>query len=172
MLVFFLKLQNTQCGYHLNLSNLMDHLVLKMRSLSLEDSPQDKELLRLTPPLTRGWPRKWPLERQMWDSEPPISGQIKKLMDMATMVTSSLGMAGIPTATLLAVLVIITIQMGVIQGDTYWTIMLILQWCILSLGKSTLYLSLLMIWCTWEVIPQDIWCLNIVTITSQLKLIL
>jgi hypothetical protein len=29
-----------------------------------------------------------------------------------------------------------------------------------------------MVWCTWEVIPQDIWCLNIVTITLQVKLIL
>jgi hypothetical protein len=29
-----------------------------------------------------------------------------------------------------------------------------------------------MIQCTWEVIPQDIWCLNIVTIALQVKLIL
>jgi hypothetical protein len=43
----------------------------------------------------------------------------------------------------------------------------IFQWCILSLGRVTLYLSLWMIQCTWEVIPQDIWCLNIVTITLQ-----
>jgi hypothetical protein len=29
-----------------------------------------------------------------------------------------------------------------------------------------------MIWCEREVIPQDIWCLNIVTIAFQIKLIL
>jgi hypothetical protein len=63
----------------------MDPLVLKMRRLSLEDSLQDRELLRLTPPFTRGRPRKWLLARQMQDSEPPTWGQIKKRMDMATM---------------------------------------------------------------------------------------
>jgi hypothetical protein len=36
----------------------------------------------------------------------------------------------------------------------------------------TIGLSLLMMQCTWEVIPQDIWCHNIVTITLQIKLIL
>jgi hypothetical protein len=57
----------------------------------------------------------------MWDSKPPTWGQIKKLMDMVTMVTSSLGMAGNPMGTLLETLVIITIQVGVAQGDAYWT---------------------------------------------------
>jgi hypothetical protein len=115
--------ENTQCGYHQGFSSLMDPLVLKMRRLRLEDSPQDRELLRLTPQLTRGQPRKWPLARQMQDSESPTWGQIKILMDMVTMVTSSLGMTGNPTATLLAPLVIITIQVGVVQGDAYWTFM-------------------------------------------------
>jgi hypothetical protein len=93
----------------------MDPLILKMRRLSLEDSPQDREPLRLTPPLIRGRPRKWPLPRQMQDSEPPTWGQIKKLIDMATMVNGTLGMAGNPTATLLVALVIITIQVGVLD---------------------------------------------------------
>jgi hypothetical protein len=48
---------------------------------------------------------------------------MKKLMDMMTMVTSNLGMAGNPTATLLATLIIITIQVGVVQGDAHWTFM-------------------------------------------------
>jgi hypothetical protein len=39
MLVLFLKMQNTQCGYHRGLSSLMDPLVPKMRRLRLEDSP-------------------------------------------------------------------------------------------------------------------------------------
>jgi hypothetical protein len=39
------------------------------------------------------------------------------------MVTGNLGMAGNPTATLLVALVIITIQVGVVQGDAYWTFM-------------------------------------------------
>jgi hypothetical protein len=69
----------------------------------------------------------------------------KKLLDMATMVTGSLGMAGNPPATLLAALVIITIQVGVVQGNAYWTFMSNSPWCILSLGRATLYLSLLMI---------------------------
>jgi hypothetical protein len=43
----------------------MDPLALKMRRLRLEDSPQDREPLRLTPSLIRGQPRKWLLERQM-----------------------------------------------------------------------------------------------------------
>jgi hypothetical protein len=34
------------------------------------------------------------------------------------MVTGNLGMAGNPTATLLAALVIITIQVGAVQGNT------------------------------------------------------
>jgi hypothetical protein len=123
MLVFFLKVQNTQCGYHQSLSSLMDPLVPKMRRLRLEDSPWDRELLRLTLPLSRWWSRKWLLVRQTWDSEPPNWSQIKKLMDMVTMVTSSLGMTGNPTATLLAALFIITIQMSVVQGNAYWTLM-------------------------------------------------
>jgi hypothetical protein len=32
-------------------------------------------------------------------------------------------MAGIPTAILVAALVIITMQVGVVQGDAYWTFM-------------------------------------------------
>jgi hypothetical protein len=40
MFVFFLKMQNTQCGYHCGFSSLMDPLVPKMRRLSLEDSGQ------------------------------------------------------------------------------------------------------------------------------------
>jgi hypothetical protein len=48
---------------------------------------------------------------------------MKKLMDMMTMVTSNLGMTGNPTTTLLATLVIITIQVGVVQGDAHWTFM-------------------------------------------------
>jgi hypothetical protein len=40
-------------------------------------------------------------------------------MEMTMMVTGNLGMAGNPTATLLAMLVIITIQVG----DAYWTFM-------------------------------------------------
>jgi hypothetical protein len=35
-----------------------------------------------------------------------------------------LGMTGNPTATLLVALVIITIQVGVVQGNAYWTFML------------------------------------------------
>jgi hypothetical protein len=70
MFVFFLKIQNTQCGYHHGLSSLVDPLVPKMR-LRLEDSPRDREPLRLTSPLTRRWPRKGLLARQMQDSEPP-----------------------------------------------------------------------------------------------------
>jgi hypothetical protein len=50
---------------------------------------------------------------------------MKKLMDMTTMVTSNLGMAGNPNpaAMFLAALVIITMQVGVAQNDTYWTFM-------------------------------------------------
>jgi hypothetical protein len=117
MLVFFLKVQNTQHGYHHSLSSFTDSLIPKMRKVRLEDSPWDKEPLKLTPPSTIGWPRKWPMVRQTWDSEPPTWGQIKKQMDMATMITGSLEMAGSPTATLLVVLVIITIQLGVVQGN-------------------------------------------------------
>jgi hypothetical protein len=80
MLVFFLKMQNTQCGYYHGLSSLRGPLVLKMRRLRLEDSPWDRELLRQTPQLTRRQSRKWPLVRQTQDSEPPTWGQIKKLM--------------------------------------------------------------------------------------------
>jgi hypothetical protein len=80
--VFFLNVQNTQCRYHCSLSSLMDPLVLKMRRLSLEDSPRNRELLRLTPPPTRGQPRKWPLVRQTQDSEPSTWDQIKTLIDM------------------------------------------------------------------------------------------
>jgi hypothetical protein len=47
MFVFFLKMQNTQHGYHQNLSSLMDPLVPRMRRLRLEDLLQDKEPLRL-----------------------------------------------------------------------------------------------------------------------------
>jgi hypothetical protein len=107
------------CG----LPSLVDPLVPKMRRLRLEDSPRDRELLRLIPPLTRGRPRRRPPVRQTWDTQPPTWGLIKKLMDMMTMVTSNLGMAGNPTATLLAALVIITIQVGVVQGDAHWTFM-------------------------------------------------
>jgi hypothetical protein len=57
------------------------------------------------------------------NSEPPTWDQMKKLMDRATMVTSRLGMAGNPTATLLVALVIIIIQVSVVQGHTYWTFM-------------------------------------------------
>jgi hypothetical protein len=39
------------------------------------------------------------------------------------MVTNSLGMAGNPIVTLLVALVIITIQVGVVQGNAYWTFM-------------------------------------------------
>jgi hypothetical protein len=99
MFVFFLKMQNTQCGYNRSLSSLMDTLVLKMRKLRLKDLPGYKELLRLTPPLTRGQPRKGMLVRQMQDSKPPTWSQIKKLMDVAMIITSSLGMAGNPTVT-------------------------------------------------------------------------
>jgi hypothetical protein len=98
-------------------------LVLKMRRLTLEDSPQDRELLRLIPPQTRGQPRRWPPVRQTQDSEPPTWGQIKKLMDMAMMVASNLGMAGNLTVTLLVTLVIITMQVSAVQGDAYWTFM-------------------------------------------------
>jgi hypothetical protein len=63
----------------------------------------------------------------MQDGEPPTWGQIKKLMDMVMMVTSNLGMAGNPIATLLAALFIITIQVGVVQGDAYWTFIPSLQ---------------------------------------------
>jgi hypothetical protein len=100
----------------------MDSLVPKMR-LRLEGSPQDREQLRLTPPPTRGWPRNQPLVRQSPDSKPPTWGQIKKLMAMATMVNSSLGIAGNPAATLLMAFVIITTQLSVAQGDTHWTFM-------------------------------------------------
>jgi hypothetical protein len=56
--MFFLKMQNTQYGYHCGLSSLIDTLVLKMRKLRLEDLPQDRELIRLTPSLTIRQPRK------------------------------------------------------------------------------------------------------------------
>jgi hypothetical protein len=72
MFVFFLKVQNTQCGHHHSLSSLMDPLVLKMKRLRLEDLPRDREPLRLTPPLTRRQLRKHLLGRQIQDSEPPI----------------------------------------------------------------------------------------------------
>jgi hypothetical protein len=54
MRVFFLKVQNTQYRYHHGLLSLIDSLVLKIRRLRLVNSPQDREPLRLTPPLTRG----------------------------------------------------------------------------------------------------------------------
>jgi hypothetical protein len=73
--------------------------------------------------MTRGWPRKWLLARQTWDSDPPTWCQIKKLMDMAMMVTSNLRMAGNSTATLLAALVIITIQVCAVQSYAHWTFM-------------------------------------------------
>jgi hypothetical protein len=44
-------------------------------------------------------------------------------MDMMTMVTGKLGVAGNPTATLLVALVIFTIQVGVVQGNANWTFM-------------------------------------------------
>jgi hypothetical protein len=40
-------------------------------------------------------------------------------MDMLMMVTGHLGMTGNPTATLLAEMVIITVELGVVQGDAY-----------------------------------------------------
>jgi hypothetical protein len=50
---------------------------------------------------------------------------MKKLKDMTmTTVTSNLGMAGNPTAISLVALVIITIQVGVVQGNAYWTFIL------------------------------------------------
>jgi hypothetical protein len=58
----------------------------------------------------------------MQDSEPTTWCQIKKLMDMAMMVTDSLGIAGNPTGTLLSALVVITVQVGIVQGNVYWTI--------------------------------------------------
>jgi hypothetical protein len=172
MFVFFLKMQNTQCGYHHSLSSLMDPLVPKMRRLSLEDSPWDREPLRLTPPLTTGRTRKRLMARQTRDSEPPIWGQIKKLIDKVTMVISSLGWLGIPQphcwwhwSSLQRRWVLSKAMDTGLSCPTC-------QWCILPLGRATLYLSLLMIWCTWEVIPQDIWCLNIVTIALQVKVTL
>jgi hypothetical protein len=64
--------------------------------------------------------RRWLLVRETRNFEPPTWDQIK---NMTTMVTGNMGMAGNPTATLLAALVIITIQVGVVQGDAYWTFM-------------------------------------------------
>jgi hypothetical protein len=116
----------------------MDPLVPKMRRLRLQYSHWDRELLRLIPPLIRGRPRRRPLARKMW---PPTWGQIKNMM---TIVTGNLGMARNPTTTLLAALVIITIQVGVVQGDAYWTFMLSLPNGT-SLGRVTPYLSLLMV---------------------------
>jgi predicted ABC-type sugar transport system permease subunit len=58
-------------------------------------------------------------------------------MDIVMMVTGSLGMVGNPTATLLGALVISTIQVGIVQGDAYWTFPTC-QWYILSLGRDTL----------------------------------
>jgi hypothetical protein len=49
---------------------------------------------------------------------------MKKLKDMTKMVTSILGMAGNPTATLLMALVIITIKVCVVQGNAYLIFML------------------------------------------------
>jgi hypothetical protein len=54
---------------------------------------------------------------------PTILGQIEKLIVKVMMLTGSLGIAGNPTATLMVALVIITIQVGVVQGDAYWTFM-------------------------------------------------
>jgi predicted RND superfamily exporter protein len=47
-------------------------------------------------------------------------------MDMVTMVTANLGMVEDLTTTLLVTLVMIIIQVGVVQGDAYWTFMPIL----------------------------------------------
>jgi hypothetical protein len=58
----------------------------------------------------------------MQNSKPPTWGQIKKQMDMM-MVTDNLEMAGNPTATLLVALAIITIQVGDVWDDAYWTFM-------------------------------------------------
>jgi hypothetical protein len=55
MLAFFLKVQNTQCGYHLSLSSLIDLLVPMMRRLRLEDL--------------------------LWDREPCIWGYLQRLRD-------------------------------------------------------------------------------------------
>jgi hypothetical protein len=73
MFVFFLKMQNIQCRYHHGFSSLMDPLVLQIRRLRLEDSSQDRDPLRLNPPLTKGWLRRWLLVRQTWDNELPTS---------------------------------------------------------------------------------------------------
>jgi hypothetical protein len=42
MLVIFLEVHNTQCGYHCSLSSFMDPLILKKRRLRLEDLPRDR----------------------------------------------------------------------------------------------------------------------------------
>jgi hypothetical protein len=44
---------------------------------------------------------------------------MKTVKDITMTVTSNLGMPGNSTATLLVALVIITIQVGVVQGDAY-----------------------------------------------------
>jgi hypothetical protein len=69
--VFFLKMQDTQYVYYHSLPSLLDPLLPKKRRLRLEDYPRDKEGLRLTLALTRRQSRKWPLVRQIQDSEPP-----------------------------------------------------------------------------------------------------
>jgi hypothetical protein len=81
------------------------------------------------------------------------------------MVTGSLGMAGNPTATLLTALgccpgqCVLDFHVQIPSGASYHLV-------------ETSCLSLPMIQCTREVIPQDIWCLNRVTITLQEKFIL
>jgi hypothetical protein len=53
MLVLFLKMQNTQCGYHRGLSSLMDPPGPKDEEAETGGLPQDREPLRLILPLTR-----------------------------------------------------------------------------------------------------------------------
>jgi hypothetical protein len=143
-----------------------------MRRLRLEDSPQDREPLRLIPLLTRGQPRRRLPARQTQNIEPPTWGQMKKLMEMTTMVTGNLGMAGNPAMphcwwhwSLLQYRWVLSRAMHTGLSCPAC------QWCILSLGRDTLYLSLPMIRCTWQVIPPDVWCLNIATITLRVKLV-
>jgi hypothetical protein len=61
-------------------------------------------------------------------SEPPTWGQIKKLMDMAMMITCSLGIAGNPTATLQYRWVLSRAMYTGLSCPSH-------QWCILSLSE-------------------------------------
>jgi hypothetical protein len=116
MFVFFLKMQNTRCRLPSWFIKPYGPSGPKDEETEMEDFPWDREPLRLIPPPTRGQPRKWLLARQTQNTEPSTWGQIKRLMDMAMMVTGNLGMAGNPTATLPAVLITITIHLGACTG--------------------------------------------------------